>query len=256
MSNASGTSAHLTDDVFEALVMGELSGEDRLAIRAHLEACDECREVYGDPEFMLASLPFVASEDDVAYDPAIAWSRIADRLTVEPVEQEAPRSEPVPISTMPQGALRKSPWHRLVDRGRVSWMMAASIAGVALILGLVLGQLLPDWRGNNDRQSIPVKIADSSLQVHAVLTYLPQEQVFVLDVTGMPPAPDGYVYQAWLIDPNGPVPSGVMGSGQNQLATHGDKAQFTTFAITLEPGPLGAPAPTSNPILVAELTGS
>lgn len=257
MSNASGTSAHLTDESFEALLLGELSAEDRAAIRAHLETCDECREAFGDPDLLLASLPFAASDLDVDYDPASSWAAIADRLSDVP-ESRAVETEPVSIAAIPQRIARLSDPIRITDRRRVSWLMAASIAGVALLLGVLLGQLLPGWRTDDGggKQTIAVQIADPTLQASAVLTYLPDEQVFVLDVSGMPPAPEGYVYQAWLIDANGPVPSGIMGSGQNQLATHGDKAKFTTFAITLEPGPLGEPAPTSAPILVANLSGS
>jgi hypothetical protein len=44
-----------------------------------------------------------------------------------------------------------------------------------------------------------------------------------------------------------------MGAGQEEMAAHGDKSQFTTFAITLEKGPLGSPTPTTEPIILANL---
>ena len=69
----------------------------------------------------------------------------------------------------------------------------------------------------------------------------------------MPEPPQGHVYQAWLIDAAGPVPVGVMNPDQGEFASAADRSQFQTFAITVEPGPLGNDAPTTDPILVAHL---
>jgi hypothetical protein len=38
-----------------------------------------------------------------------------------------------------------------------------------------------------------------------------------------------------------------------EMATTGDRDAYQTFAITVEQGPLGNPAPTSDPIIVASL---
>jgi hypothetical protein len=134
------------------------------------------------------------------------------------------------------------------------WLMVAALMVLSLIGGTLLGQVLPRL-GEDDvqGQQIAIQFTDPSITATGELRYLPEEQVFVLNVTGMPEPPQGQVYQAWLIDDSGPIPVGVMNPQLGEFASAGDRAQFQTFAITVEPGPLGNDAPTTEPILVAQL---
>jgi hypothetical protein len=82
------------------------------------------------------------------------------------------------------------------------------------------------------------------------------EQVFVLEVTGLPELSEGEIYQAWLFQEDVPIPVGVMNAGTESFAVAGDRDNLELFCVTVEQGPLGSPAPTSDPILVASLQGS
>jgi hypothetical protein len=132
--------------------------------------------------------------------------------------------------------------------------MVAALMVLSLVTGAVIGQVLPRIGDDGpESQQIEIQFTDPNITATGALRYLPEEQVFVLEVTGMPEPPAGFVYQAWLIDGNAPIPVGVMNTESGELASAGNRDQFQTFAITVEAGPLGSAAPTSEPILVAAL---
>ena len=83
--------------------------------------------------------------------------------------------------------------------------------------------------------------------------YMPQQGVLMLDVKDLPPLPEGYVYEVWLIGEGNPVPAGVFADASAQHAVAADRSQFTTLAITREPGPLGTAAPTGEIYATASL---
>ena len=75
----------------------------------------------------------------------------------------------------------------------------------------------------------------------------------LLDVKDLPPLPEGYVYEVWLIGDGNPVPAGVFANATAQHAIAADRSQFNTLAITMEPGPMGTEAPTSDVYATASL---
>jgi hypothetical protein len=111
------------------------------------------------------------------------------------------------------------------------WMLIAALMVVSLLGGTLLGWALPhvDRDEESERQEIAIQFTDPTITATGALRYLPEEQVFVLDVSGMPELPEGSVYQAWLIDENAPVPVGVMRTGSGELAAAGDRDAFETF---------------------------
>jgi len=128
---------------------------------------------------------------------------------------------------------------------------------VSLIGGVLLAQALPRIGGEPvQSQRIAVQFVNPGNTATGELQYLPEQQVFVFTVQNMPPPPAGHVYQAWLIDSSGPVSAGVINPTTGELASAGNRNQFETFAITVEPGPTGAEAPTTEPIMVAPLHDS
>lgn len=88
------------------------------------------------------------------------------------------------------------------------------------------------------------------------VTIEPAEGLIMLDVHGLPPLPEGMVYQAWLIGPASPapVPAGTFAAPDARHAITADMAEgWTTLAITAEPGPLGMPEPTGDVVATAPL---
>jgi hypothetical protein len=130
----------------------------------------------------------------------------------------------------------------------------AALMLVSLVSGVVLAQALPQL-GNDEpaSQEIALQFTGTDVTATGVLRYLPDQHVFVLQVDGLTPPPEGFVHQAWLIGEAGPVPAGLMDTERGEVAAVGVIDQYQTFAITTEPGPLGNEAPTTDPILVASL---
>jgi len=229
--------------LLEGYALGTLSAGDAAWMRAHLETCAQCRAELDSLAPALQALPFAAPEPDVALSDDL-WSRIEQGILHAPPTAAPSRPRPAPVP-------RQAPPTRLAPR---QWLMVAALMVLSLVGGTVLGQLLPRF-GEEDvqGQQIAIQFTDPSITATGELRYLPEEQVFVLNVTGMPEPPAGHVYQAWLIDEGGPVPAGVMDADSGELASAANRSAYQTFAITVEPGPLGNPAPTTEPILVAQL---
>jgi hypothetical protein len=124
---------------------------------------------------------------------------------------------------------------------------------LSLAAGVLLGQGGP-WFGDNDaEESREIAVAFTDPAASGTLRYLPDEQVLVFDAEALPPLAEGQVYQAWLIRGDTPVSAGILDPEQAALASVADIAAWDAFAVTIEQGPLGSPAPTSDPILVASL---
>ena len=243
---------HHADDLLEDYILGTLPAGYADWMQAHLESCPRCQAEFAPLIAGVQALPFAAPEPDVRMSDDL-WDRIERSISSSPgAAQPGPIVPLVVDRDQPASNVRSLPPSRMTPR---QWMTIAALMLVSLLGGTLLGQVLPQFDSDEEieGQQIAIQFTDPSITATGELRYLPDEQVFVLDVTGMPELPEGYVYQAWLIDENAPIPVGVMRAESGEIASAGDRNAFETFAITVEDGPLGNPAPTSDPILVASL---
>jgi anti-sigma-K factor RskA len=166
----------------------------------------------------------------------------------------APTPEPVPtVAPAPPAPepIRKpvSFWSRATP-----WAAAA-----AILLLLSAGLLVWNLRLREQLATAPVTetIAlaptDAAPGAHGEVTYLPQDNLLLLDVRDLPPLKPDQVYEVWLIGSKGPVPAGTFDQPTDQHAVVADRSQFETLAITAEPGPLGTAAPTGEIVATAPL---
>ena len=102
-------------------------------------------------------------------------------------------------------------------------------------------------------ETIALAPTDAALGAHGEVTYLPQDNLFILDVRDLPPLQPNQVYEVWLIGANGPKPAGAFDQPTDQHAVIADRSQYQTLAITAEPGPLGTEAPTGEILATASL---
>jgi len=84
----------------------------------------------------------------------------------------------------------------------------------------------------------------------------PQRGILLI-ASNLPPAPDGKIYEAWVIPKGGkPIPAGLFQSDSSGAATHVHPgpvaADANIIAVTLEPAQ-GSDQPTSTPLLAATL---
>lgn len=125
---------HPTDETLQRLVDGELPSATDMPVRAHLEACMECRKRASDLEALIARvgalLPSIEPEEDL-------WPGIAERFGA------ATESEGVTSGGRGKSSVRRSAWNRDALRA-VAWITAAA---AILTVGIGLGRSLPRASG-------------------------------------------------------------------------------------------------------------
>lgn len=262
------------ETLLDDYVMGTLSAEDLAWMDEHLATCRTCE----DELTVLLEGTYALAWSSV--DPPVElsgdlWDRIESSLVPAPASAAAPAASSVPppavagseqeftpldlngppdttqtLDDQPQRIESHPRWNQQLFRLLAIAALAVIVIGVAAIVGRSLW-----WDQNEPAQQIALHDADGNILGHDVanLEYLPDEQQFVLHMEEMPAAPEGHVYQAWLIAGDVPVGVGIVDPETGEFRVDGDRAAYDAFAITIEPGPEGSELPTTNPIVVAPL---
>ena len=152
---------------------------------------------------------------------ALAYATVAPpppaRLRAGILEKAgAERSNVVPL-------VRRSPW---VSRGLA--IAAAAVACVAVGLGVSLSQ------SSKPQRSWTVSVGPTGQAT--------------LSVSGLPAAPSGKTYEAWIIPASGaPQPAGLFPGSMNAVPLNGTVPKHAVVAVTVEPVG-GSTKPTTTPI--------
>jgi anti-sigma-K factor RskA len=249
-----------TRDLLGAFALGAVDAEEAASVRAHLATCAECQAEMAELWLAVDSLPGMI--EPVEPPPALR-DRIATAIMAEaavpvpapPALSVAPALEPVPSIT-PAPAVPEP-----VRKPTSFWSRATPWAAAAAVLLLLsAGLLVWNLRLREELTTAPVAetIAlaptDAAPGAGGEVTYLPQDDLFILEVRDLPPLEPDQVYEVWLIGEDGvPAPAGVFDQPTDQHAIVADRAQYDTLAITAEPGPLGTEAPTGEIVATASL---
>jgi anti-sigma factor RsiW len=246
-----------TRDLLGAFALGAVDPEEAASVRAHLATCAECQAEMAELWVAVDSLPVMIEPME---PPPALRDRIAAAVMAEaasPVPPAIPASRPTeqaptiaPAPPVPE-PIRKpaSFWSRATP-----WAAAA-----AILLLLSAGLLVWNLRLREQLATAPVTetIAlaptDAAPGAHGEVTYLPQDNLLLLDVRDLPPLKSDQVYEVWLIGSEGPVPAGTFDQPTDQHAVVADRSQYESLAITAEPGPLGTAAPTGEIVATAPL---
>ena len=248
-----------TRDLLGAFALGAVDAEEAAMVRAHLATCAECQAEMAELWLAVDSLPGTIEPME---PPPVLRDRIAAAIAAEAASpapppsapSAAPAPEPVP-SIVPAPAVPE-PIHRPAS----FWSRATPWAAAAVILLLLSAGLLV-WNLRLREQiatapvteTIALAPTDAAPGARGEVTYLPQDNVLVLDVRDLPPLQPDQVYEVWLIGANGPKPAGTFDQPTDQHAIVADRSQYDTLAITAEPGPLGTTAPTGEIVATAPL---
>jgi anti-sigma-K factor RskA len=243
------------EDLIAAAALDALTPQEHAALRDHMRACAACRKAYGRLLSVADALPLTVEERE----PSAALRQrleamVAQDARMRPWQDHAAATAPsedfAPVPLRPVEPARSGRIARLQP-----WWAAAAAA--ILVIGLVAGALLGRTLLEDDTPS-PEQIAlqfptDMALD-DATLMYMPEEGMLHFSAPGMPAPPEGRVYQVWLIgDEQDPVPMGMVDHVTGEFGSTVDMSRYHTFAVTVEPGPLGNAAPSSDPVIVAEL---
>lgn len=206
-------------------------------------------------ELMAAADALAMSVEPMTPPPGLR-GRIAETILAEPAKwPTAPAIVPLPQQAPPV-ALPPTP----IRQETPFWRRPAPWATAAAALLLVtLGLLFWNLQLQNQIASVPtpeviaLATTDAAPFASGEVHSLPQDQLIMVTVRDLPPLPEDHVYEVWLIGDGAPVPAGTFDQSTARHAIVAEPGAFQTLAITIEPGPLGTEAPTSDPIATASL---
>jgi len=222
-----GTTEHdVVYDLLGAYALGTATPEEAAAVRAHLPGCPRCQRELLRLQRTTAAL--VLAVEPMSPSPALR-QRLAHAL----------EQRPAPARTT-------QPWWA---RPAIAWATAACLLVACLAL---LAWNLSLTRGASE--TFPIRTAEG--KTIGMARYLRHEQVLILQFDQLPPAPADHIYQVWMIAAGSPIPAGSVPTPAARVALATDPHSVQQIALTVEPGPLGSPAPTTQPFAFVDLRPS
>jgi anti-sigma factor RsiW len=226
-----------------AYAVDALDDLERAAFERHLAECPACQqEVAGLQE----AAGLLGALSTTAPPPSLRDRVLADITTVRPLP---PAVEPPVVVT---GA--HAPGGR--SRFRPRLLVAAAAALIALGGAVTVAQ---PWEDESSQTQLTAaervaaaedaetftRTLDNGAEATLVRSRSLNEAVLVTN--DMPDAPDGSVYELWLVHDDQMVPAGLMSGGDHEIVLEGDPATANGFGITVEPDG-GSDQPTSEPV--------
>lgn len=233
------TCTHPANDYIEAVAFGFASPEEERIVLEHIATCDVCSQALSDARFAAQALPLSLEEKDL---PESVWQGIEQRIAAPRSSETSPLASPM-TSSPPREA------------SRIHWSIAAILALITLAAGILLGRTVFESEPETPEAPVAeVSITDPEIDASGSVHYFADQGVILLDMENLPPPPEGHVYQVWMIEGETPIPMGVIDLQSMQFAAIGDPAQFDLLAVTVEEGPRGSDQPTTDPLVIADLT--
>jgi anti-sigma-K factor RskA len=247
-------------DLLGAFALGAVDAEDAATVRRHLATCAECQAEIAQLWVMVDVLRETVEPLD---PPPALRDRIAAAVMAETASTPHGPAAAPETAAFPSGPTI-TPVERLSEpiRNPASFWFRATpwAAAAAVLLLLSAGLLVWNLRLREQIATAPVAetIAlaptDAAPEARGEVTYLPDDDLFILDVRDLPPLEPDHVYEVWLIGEDGvPAPAGVFDQPTDQHAIVADRDRYDALAITGEPGPLGTEAPTGEIVATASL---
>jgi anti-sigma-K factor RskA len=219
-----------------AYVLGALPPEELEGFRAHLAGCAECRRVVDELGIAADALPIGVQQ--VAPPPALKGRIMAV------VEAEAEL-----LAAAGAGADR-APAPAPPPERRRAWWARPGFALAAVVL-LLAGGAAAILAGGPETRTVVAQTTAQGAQATLEL----EGSDGTLVVEGMPPPPEGRIYQVWLKRPGAdPEPTDALwtvnAQGDAEVAVPGSLDGVEAVLVTDEPMG-GSEAPTRTPVITA-----
>lgn len=251
------------EELSAAYALGAVTPEEQRAARAHLATCPKCTRLAGQLRSIVDLLPLSVAQ---VSPPAALRDRV-----LAAVQQEG-RIVPIERGEQIRARRRKPIW---------GWGTRL-LATAALVLLLLTGAMtawnvsLQQHASALQQQTTQLAVQVAALQgakntlqremaqVYAMqgsgqaqdasgsLIYIPQKNITLLYLSGLPALQGSHLYQGWLIHNNIPTSRGTltMQNGIASLTFPGNVTGFETAAVSLEPGPRPSPDAPRGPVIV------
>jgi anti-sigma-K factor RskA len=251
------------EELSAAYALGAVTPEEQQAARAHLVTCPKCTRLAGQLRSVVDLLPLSVAQ---VTPPAALRDRV-----LAAVQQEG-RVVPIERGTQIQARRRKPVWGwgtRLLATAAVVLLL---LTGAMTAWNISLQQQASTLQHQNTQlgsQVAALQNAKNTLQrevaqVYAMqgqgqaqaatgsLIYIPQKNITLLYLYGLPELQGSHLYQGWLIHQNKPTSIGklTLQNGIASLTFSGKVTGFDLAAVSLEPGPRVSPIAPLGPVIV------
>ncbi len=228
------------DDLKDAYALGALDDDERREFESYLAAHPELQAEVDDLNSVADLLAFAPPE----YEPSPELRRTLLRK-IGGAEEDA---------ALPGAAPLRTGLRRLFGPAGL-----AAAAAILAVVGLFIWNA--SLRGENEdlrgeletRQTYELHGSGEAEDVQGEVVELGSRRA-VLMAEDLPPAPEGHVYEAWVMHDGVPEPAGTFHSQDGQAVTRieGSLEGADAVAVTVEPSG-GSSMPTSEPLLTASL---
>lgn len=221
-------------DLVAPYALDALESEEQREFEAHLETCAKCRE-----ELALLQA---------------ATSSLAEADRIEP-----PSDLKQKVMSLAPGEMSRPEPSLAGDRRRsgLAWTFAAAAAAIALVF-VGLWALTNSRLSDAERVTAVLEAADagfielSSPQGTANFVYSPSLGEGVFAGGSLAPPPDEQVYQLWLVDDSGTIPSSTFRPERSGTVLVEGVSAGQTIAMTIEPEG-GSDEPTGDILVAGDL---
>jgi hypothetical protein len=274
------------DELSGLYVLAALEPAEQAAVGRHLASCDRPHPAFGEAAAVAAHLHMLVEPEDA---PPELKDRVMAAVAAEPRAASVTRRDDAALSAFipaPARPARDAAATTTSDRQTTidisayrerrarpasrSWLLAAAAGLIVAVLGgwnLTLQSRVAETEARvaTLREAISVSTSPGARTAsvigqadhagaHGFAAFGPEGEGYLV-MSGLPPAPDGQTYQAWLMVDGVPASAGLLDSGPDGLAVLAgiqpvDGAE--AVALTIEPAG-GRPAPSGTPIALGTL---
>jgi anti-sigma-K factor RskA len=208
------------EELSGAYVLNAITPIERREAEAHLALCPECRELLQELQQVVDLLPLVVAVPEL---PPRLKGRVLSSISAQKAKPQPRR-------------FKRYGWRPLLVAAAL--LMFCIMLGGLIAWNITLQQRMAFFSAG-ETISYVVASTETGNEASGLLTYLPQQNMSVLMIRGLPRPPGKQVYQGWLCQ-GAQVSSMGLLDVQNKIVTGnfpGDITHYEMILISLEPGP-------------------
>jgi anti-sigma-K factor RskA len=242
------------EELSAAYALGAVTPEEQQAARAHIATCAKCTRLARQLRSVVDLLPLSVTQ---VTPPAALRERV-----LAAVQREG---RVVPIERGAEIRARRKKWGwstRLLATAAIVLLM---LTGAMTAWNVSLQQHATSLQQQNTQlgsqvatlqrkvaQVYPMQGKGSAQAATGSLIYIPQKDITLLYVYGLPKLQGNHLYQGWLIRNNKTTSIGALTiqNGIASLTFSGKLNGFDTAAVSLEPGPFASISTPAGPVIV------